>query len=220
MNLPFTPDQFFDVFRQYNLAVWPMQVIIYLLAITALFLAIKPTKYSDTSISVILAFLWLWIGVVYHLIYFVSINKAAYVFGGLFVVQAVLFFIPSLSHQKLSFGFHLNPYAIVGAIFILYSMLIYPVLGYFLGHQYPYSPTFGLPCPTTIFTFGLLLWTNRKFPHYLLVIPLVWSMIGFFAAVNLGVLEDIILLVAGLVTTAMILYRDKTADKLMPSTPV
>jgi hypothetical protein len=213
MDLPFTPDQFFDVFRQYNLAVWPMQAIIYLLAFAALFLAIKPTKYSDTGISIILAFLWLWIGIIYHLIYFTTISKAAYIFGGLFIIQAVLFLITGSIRQKISFSFHMNLYTIVGSVFILYGMLIYPALGYFLGHQYPYSPTFGLPCPTTIFTFGLLLWTDSKFPKYLLVIPLLWSILGFFAAVQLGVLEDIMLPITGMVATAMILYRDKQVDK-------
>ena len=28
MKLPFTPDQFLDVFRQYNTAVWPMQILL------------------------------------------------------------------------------------------------------------------------------------------------------------------------------------------------
>jgi hypothetical protein len=97
------------------------------------------------------------------------------------------------------------------------DLLIYPVLGYFLGHVYPHSPTFGLPCPTTIFTFGLLLWADNKVPKYLLVIPLLWSLIGFLAAFQLGVLEDVMLLITGLVATTLIWYRDKVAGKLVPS---
>jgi hypothetical protein len=194
-----------------------MQIVIYLLAVTALLLSVKETRYSDRIISTILAFFWLWIGIAYHLTFFTSINQGAYLFGGLFIVQGILFFVTGVWHQKISFKPHLNAYSIVGAVFILYGLLIYPLLGYFLGHTYPQSPTFGLPCPTTIFTFGLLLWTDRKFPKYLLIIPLIWSMIGFLAAVKLGVLEDIMLLITGLVATAMILYRDRTAGKLTPS---
>jgi hypothetical protein len=84
------------------------------------------------------------------------------------------------------------------------------VLGYFLGHVYPHSPTFGAPCPTVIFTFGLLLWTDKKLPKYLLGIPLLWSLLGISAAVQWGVLEDVMLLISGLAATAMIVYRDKT----------
>jgi hypothetical protein len=220
MNLPFTPEQFFNVFAQYNLAVWPIQIVIYLLAIAALLLSVKETRYSDRIISAILAFFWLWIGIAYHLTFFTSINQGAYLFGGLFIVQGILFFVTGVWYQKISFKPHLNAYSIVGAVFMLYGLLIYPLLGYFLGHTYPQSPTFGLPCPTTIFTFGLLLWTDRKFPKYLLVIPAIWSLLGLSAAVQLGVLEDIMLLITGLVATTMILYRDKQADKLIPSVSV
>ena len=69
---------------------------------------------------------------------------------------------------------------------------------------------------TTIFTFGLLLWTDRKLPKYLLVIPLLWSIIGFLATINWGVSEDIMLLIAGWTATAMIWYRDRVTNEFIP----
>lgn len=48
-----------------------------------------------------------------------------------------------------------------------------PSLGVAIGHTYPAQPTFGLPCPTTIFTFGLLLWVRPPVPWSLLVIPVL-----------------------------------------------
>jgi hypothetical protein len=83
------------------------------------------------------------------------------------------------------------------------------VLGYLFGHVYPKSPTFGLPCPTTIFTFGLLLWTKTKFPKAVLVIPFLWSLIGFSAALTMGIHEDIGLLVAGVLGTVLLLLRER-----------
>jgi hypothetical protein len=133
------------------------------------------------------------------------------------IIQGLLFFSNGVLQPKLSFKPQLNAYALTGGFFILYGMLIYPVLGHFLGHVFPSAPTFGVPCPTTIFTFGLLLWTDNKLAKYLLVIPLLWSLLGFSAAWQWGVLEDIMLVVAGLVTTTMIVYRDRTAKKLAPS---
>ena len=62
---------------------------------------------------------------------------------------------------------------------------------------------------TTIFTFGILLWTRSKLPKILLGIPLLWSTIGFSGAVSLGIREDIGLLVAGVAGTTMIVIRDK-----------
>lgn len=40
-------------------------------------------------------------------------------------------------------------YGMTGSLLMLYAMMIYPALGYFLGHVYPKAPTFGVPCPTT-----------------------------------------------------------------------
>jgi hypothetical protein len=91
----------------------------------------------------------------------------------------------------------------------LYSFVIYPILGYLFGHVYPKNPTFGLPCPTTIFTFGLLLWTDKIVPKYVLVIPSIWSLIGFVAALFLGIKEDYGLLIAGVLGSILILIRDR-----------
>ena len=33
MNLPFTVEQFLDVFAQYNQAVWPIQIVAYVLVL-------------------------------------------------------------------------------------------------------------------------------------------------------------------------------------------
>lgn len=217
MNIPFTAEQFFNVFAQYNNTIWPMQFVLNLLGLAALFFAIWKAKYTNRIVSAILAFLWLWTGIVYHITFFSSINKPAYVFGSLVILQGILFFATGTVYQKISFKPQLDAYSIVGGILLLYGLLIYPILGYFLGHIYPYSPTFGAPCPTTIFTFGLLLWTDGKFPKYLLAIPVIWSLIGFSAAFQWGVMEDIMLLISALVASVMIFYRGKGKKQLTSS---
>lgn len=68
-----------------------------------------------------------------------------------------------------------------------------------MGHRYPATPSFGLPCPITIFTFGVLLMASAKLPKGLLAGPLVWALVGSSAAFALGVWQDLALvLVAGL----------------------
>jgi hypothetical protein len=207
MKLPFSVEQFLGIFQAYNNAIWPMQIFLNSLAIIAIILVVKKTSFSNKIVSAILGFLWLWTGVVYHLIYFSSINNAAYVFGTLCVIQGLIFFFAGLYKPDLSFRFQSNVQCIIGGIFILYALVIYPILGYLLGHVYPAAPTFGAPCPTTIFTFGLLLWTDRIFPKYILIIPLLWSIVGFSAALSLTIREDVGLLIAGLLGTLLILLR-------------
>ena len=209
MKTPFTVEQFLEVFKKYNETVFPMQIILYLMGTIAIYLIIKPTSRSNKIISGILAFLWLWMGVVYHLVFFTAINKAANLFGSIFILQAFLFLSFGVFQNKLSFKFHLDIYGFTGIILIVFALIGYPILGYMFGHRYPLSPTFGLPCPTTIFTFGLLLLTYKKCPVSILVIPFIWSVLGFSAAFHFGIVEDIWLLFSGLLTTSILLFRNK-----------
>jgi len=209
--LPFTIDQFLGVFEQYNQAIWPMHIVAYILGIAVIILAAKETRYSNQMISVALACFWGWMGIVYHLMYFSTINRAALGFGILFIIQAILWLVFGVVRPKLAFRVAANPYALTGLALIAYAMLIYPLLGTLLGHGYPHSPSFGVaPCPTTIFTFGLLLCTSARVPKTVLVIPFIWSLIGFSAALALGVREDIGLLVAGMLSVGLLLWRDRT----------
>jgi hypothetical protein len=206
MHLPFTTQQFLEVFRKYNEAVWPVQVIFYILAVFVVLSASKRNNERGKFISAVLGILWIWMGVIYHLVFFTTINKAAWLFGTAFILQGILFFYDGVLKQGLKFQIEKNVYGITGAVMVIFALIIYPVLGFIQGHIYPYSPTFGLPCPTTIFTFGVLLWTAKKIPLRTWLIPLVWSFIGFSAATSLGIHEDTGLLVAGIVAS-LFLWR-------------
>lgn len=153
MDLPVTVEQLFNVFGSYNMAIWPAQIIAYFLGAGVIALAFRENKLSGRFISGILA---------------------------LFVLEGLLSIIVVGSIlDKLSFRFRLKRDQIIGAIFILYAMIAYPLIGFALGHWYPRAPMFGVaPCPTTIFTFGLLLWAKKPVPIYLIAIPLIWSIIG------------------------------------------
>ncbi|NTW49702.1 MAG: hypothetical protein HGB19_08270 [Chlorobiales bacterium] len=203
MNLPFTVEQFLQVFALYNVSVWPSQVFLIFFGLTAIFFTIHPLKFSDRAISFLLAVLWLWMGIVYHINFFADINPVAYGFGAIFIVQVALFLWMAVQ-GKISYQFLLGWREAIGMGFAIYGLFIYHVVGIFYGHLYPSTPTFGTPCPTTIFTFGILLMATGV-PRYLLIIPGLWSVIGFMAALQLGIREDFGLLVAGVVGTAILL---------------
>lgn len=209
MNIPFTAGQFLDIFHKYNQSIWPMQVAAYVLGITAIYLAVRKTRHSDKIICGILGFMWIWTGAAYHMAFFSSINKAAYAFGALFIAQGVLFIIYGVIKPVVVLRAAPAGIPAAGFILVIYSMFVYPVIGQLLGHGYPQSPVFGVtPCPVTIFTFGLLLWAER-IPKQILLIPLIWSLIGSFAALSLGIREDIGLLAAGIAGTLLILVKDR-----------
>ena len=91
MSLPFTEAQFLDVMERYNETVFPMQIALVLLGLTAYKVMLVRRRHSDRLISVILAALWIWSGVVYHYMSFRGINNAATVFAIVFVLGALLF---------------------------------------------------------------------------------------------------------------------------------
>ena len=74
MDLPFTAQQFFDVFRRYNEAIWPGQFVLNAIAVTAALAAyranLRQSRRAAQTAIVLIAILWLWTGVVYHGIYF------------------------------------------------------------------------------------------------------------------------------------------------------
>ena len=218
--IPFTIDEFLNLFERYNNAVWPGQLLIYLAGLTAIALAFRRGRVASKLISLILAGLWLWMGVVYHLIFFSTINKAAQLFGALFIVQALIFIFAGVLNSRLLFGFRYDVQGILGAVLITYALVGYPIAGMFFGHVYPAAPTFGVPCPTTIFTFGLLLGAGINTRFYIFVIPMLWSLMGLWAAVSLGMPEDLGLAVSALAAAWTMLragagYGKLTAHRFM-----
>lgn len=208
--MPFTAEQFFEVFRRYNVAVWPMQWVLYAAALSAVWIAFRMPRKSRL-LGGLLAALWLWMAVAYHWVFFSAINPAATVFGVLFAAEAVLLLVWTRRERDLVIRARATVEGVVGGMFVLYALVAYPLLALALGHRYPAAPTFGLPCPTTIFTFGVLLWVEKPVPRRLLVVPAAWSLLGFSAVRPFGVIEDTGLLVAGIVAVVLLLRRHRSA---------
>jgi hypothetical protein len=152
----------------------------------------------------ILSFFWVWMGLVYHVTYFSVINNAANIFGVAFIIQGILF---ALLIRSVEFKFQNDLYGTVAFAVIAYGVAIYPLVGYSIGHSYPDAPTFGVPCPTTIFTFGIFLLTDKKCPTILLIIPGIWSLIGLSAALRLEFYEDIGLFASSVTAIVLLTTR-------------
>jgi hypothetical protein len=208
--LPFTRDQFLQVFADYNLETFPSQIVAYSLAAGMLVLLWRPGRNTDRLLSAGLALMWLWTGVVYQGIFFAAVNPVAVAFGAAFVLQAGLLIFFGTLRNELSFALPRTNVGWLGAALVTYSAVLYPLIGMWIGHSYPEMPMFGItPCPVTLFTFGLLLMTSSRVPLWVLVVPFVWSLIGGSAAVLLAVPQDWVLLASGFVVCALLIYRDR-----------
>lgn len=207
MKTPFTTEQFFGVFEKYNSTVFPAQIIVFILGVVAIWLIHSRYILKNRLIGRLLGLLWIWIGLAYHIAFFASINKAAYVFGGIFVLQGLLFLYESLAKARLEFEFKNRITDFIGYFFILFGLIIYPVISYLLEQSVVRTITLGLPCPSTILTFGFLLLAKDGFPKYLLIIPVIWAIIGTSAAINFGIYQDYMMILAAVVSVIVLMRK-------------
>jgi hypothetical protein len=191
--IPFTQDQFLDLFAAYNRAIWPAQVAAYALGTAMAVMPLLSRAWSAKAELICLALLWAWTGIAYHITFFATINPAAVVFGALFVMQTAL-----LTFAAWRSEYSFEPRALWGWVLIAFALIGYPALGALLGHAFPRVPMFGVtPCPLTIFTFGVLLLLRPRAPWMALAIPLAWTVVGGSAAFLLNVPQDWSLPIAG-----------------------
>lgn len=212
MTFPFTRTEFLGVFADYNAAIWPIQLLLIATALLAVGIAILGGRRLALWPVLLLAVLWDWMGVVYHWGYFARINPVAYAFGAAFVVQSAMLLWFGMVRRRLAFSPRFDVPGVTGGILIAYALIGYPLVGATFGHAYPHAPTFGVPCPTVIFTFGLVLWLEGRVPLSLLAIPTAWAVIGTSAAASLGMVEDFGLTAAGLLGLLGVGYNNRRAD--------
>jgi hypothetical protein len=216
VNLPFTPDQFFGVFAEYNRAFVGVVVAFWAATVAVIVYAARDPARRSHLVSAFLGVLWLWNGLVYHAFLFTRINPAAWVFALLFVIQGLLF-MRTATGRRVEYLSRSGWIGGVGMALFGYA-LAYPFLTMALGHPYPATPTFGVPCPTVILTIGLLLTIRGGVPLGLAVIPIIWSLIGGSAATLLDVPTDYALLAAGFVLMAVAIGRHHPATRQIGNT--
>jgi len=215
METQFTAEQFLEVFARYNQSVWPMQLILYLLALATIVVLYRGWPSGSRVISAVLSFFWGWMAIAYHFIFFTDINPAAWLFGAVFLVGALWFAWIGVLKGRLIFRFRGGMRGWAGGILMAYALALYPLLGHFLGHRYPAVPTFGLPCPTTIFTLGMLLFAAAPLPRSVFIVPLLWAAVGSTAAFRFGILQDLGLLVAGVIGLAAVIATPAPSESAL-----
>ena len=127
MRLPFTKEQFFDLFAAYNAAVWPAIVALWMASVIVSVLLLRSRHSPDRWISALLAAHWAWSALAYHVAFFTRINPAAWAFAALFLLQAAAFLWFGVVQGGLSFAPWRSRWAVVAWILIGYA-LVYPGL--------------------------------------------------------------------------------------------
>ena len=191
MSLPFTTEEFFAVFAAYNRTLWPFALALWVLAAAGA-VALARSRDASRFLGIVLTVQWAWAGLAYHAAFFSSINPAAWLFGGLFLIQSALFAWYGVGRRRVQVSPRGSPRHIAAWALIIYS-LAYPGLVLAEGHRLPAAPTYGVPCPTTLMTIGVLFAADPPWPRSIAVIPVLWAFIAGSAAVTLGVHADLML---------------------------
>jgi hypothetical protein len=211
-GLPFTIEQFHSVFVQYNEAVWPMQIVLYAVGIGMLLLLLRGRPADSRIISSLLALLWVWTAVTYYFVFFTRISGSGWVIGAVLLAGGLWFGWVGGIKNRIQFGQRRDLRGSVGILLIFYSLVAYPLIGLAVGHRYPAIPTFGLPCPVTIFTVGMLMLATWPVARSVFVVPALWGLFGGTSATFfLGVYQDAGLLLAGMISLVALIVLSRPA---------
>lgn len=200
VQLPFTRQEFFDLFAAYNRTLWPAVIGLWVASAFAAVWVFSSRRPNDRWMSGFLAVHWAWSAIAYHVAFFTRINPAAWLFAVIFLLQAALFLWLGVIKRRLSFASPRTGWTPIGWLLTTYA-LVYPAINIVQHHSVVTTPAFAVPCPTTIFTVGLLLLARFR-SRILAVVPIIWSAVGGSAAILLGVSADYALPVAGAVLLA------------------
>jgi len=87
-----------------------------------------------------------------------GVMNLAWLWAATFILEALLFLVVGIVRRDLVIAPRSSLFSVLGAVFMFYALVAYPIIGLLSGHPLHTLPVFGLsPCATVIFFFGLLL---------------------------------------------------------------
>jgi hypothetical protein len=202
-------EEFFDLFISYNEMFLVVIILTYVLAVIALFMVYSKRDYSNRFISLTLAFLWLWVGIIFGILVFgpvpvvmagIEIPGAWYLFGSIFAIHGIILLYFGVLKDTVSYNWKPDSRHYIGLILILYGLVLYPLVGILTNRVIPEYPIFGIaPCPVTAFTIGLLLMSEVRPSFLLWIIPIFWGFMGTAPVIFYEVYADIGTVIAALI---------------------
>lgn len=209
--LPYDAEVLYAFFAQYARAIWPAGPLAALLAAVVLLLALRPLAgaASGRIVTGLLALAWGWVGWGFFLERFAQLNFAAPLYGGLFLLQALLLLLwAAMPSRRPGFRFEGGGLSRSGLVLALVALAVLPLAGPLAGEGWAAAPLVGLmPGPTALFTLGLLLLAEGRGPLHLAILPLLWAAVAGFEGWVLGLPHD--LAVAGLGLAGFLLLARK-----------
>jgi hypothetical protein len=172
--VPYTKEVVDSIIYEYQEFFYPLQFTFIFLAFLMLYFIWK--NQSHKIIVSILAFFWIWIGAIYEIKYYFSINWFGLYIGYFFILQALLLLWFGMIKKELIFVKNK-----ISLIIVSFLTFFYPIVQIFAGtHHYEISIIGMLPNITVAFTLIILFMNTQKNIKTLFIIPIVWSVFSLY----------------------------------------
>jgi hypothetical protein len=181
----------------YNETTWPLQLALVVAAAILTYLVFtRPGPKADRWMKGFLALAFGWNGIVLFL-FFLKNPISMYTGTPLFLIVAALFVVDIFT-QKTQFRFPEARWKQVITLLWILLVLLYPVIGWPLGHTFPQVLLPMFPCPLTVFALALVAAAAPKVDKKVFIFLLPWALMGLPKCFgSLDCYEDCILFAAG-----------------------
>jgi hypothetical protein len=177
--LLFSPRTYDRLFELYNTAIWPAQIVAIAFGLVIWVLLSRATVSSGRVVAGVLTASWLWVGIVFQMKRYATINWAATYFGLAFVLEAALLLWLGVFRGRLTFGQPTDRVGWLGLGMFLFPLWAQPLTDLVLGRRWSRLEIFGVaPDPTVIATLGLLMLAGGSGRRPLIFIPVIWCLIS------------------------------------------
>ena len=161
----------------YNETTWPVQALMIIAAVYLTYRVFaKPGPATDVWMKAFLAFAFAWNGTVLFLAF--DRHPIAMTVGmPLFIIVAILF-IADIFAKKTRFRFPEDRWMRRFTIAWILLVILYPLIGWPLGHVYPAVLLPLFPCPLTAFAIALVAAAVPQADKKVFVALLPWALMG------------------------------------------
>jgi hypothetical protein len=197
-------EEFWNIMESYGTNIWPMQIVLYFIALLLVgWLIVKPGYIQNIVTKIFLSITFAWNGIFFYLLFAKGMAGSSYgnyFLGFLFLFISLLFMV-DVFRQKMNFAFSKEGWPNLVVLILMILVFFYPLFGILSGHDKTSLIMPGtFPCPTA--AFGILLLIN-SLPKVdkIIFIALLFCAIPFTPFMQIakyGVYEDTILFATGI----------------------
>ena len=187
---PYSRSVYFKFMEDYNLSLWPLQLLVSGLVILIVYRLIGNKQNNEKVILFLLSLSWFISGWFYFLQAFTKLNWAGEYFAYGFIFQGLMLLIFSLFFKA---GFirtkNIQWQKRLNGVLIL-VIVLYPLTGFVDGRTSTQLELFALtPGVTVLFSIMFILLIQQKWKYLLMPVPLLWLINSISNSVDLKLLQ-------------------------------